>query len=81
MIELKILFKSILRTTENLPTHLYMSFMMDVMSRRRKYTGCPAQMNSFALIDIRTCFVADISHRASDGAQCVRDHIHTYTIG
>lgn len=55
--------------------------MMDVMSRRRKYTGCPAQMNSFALIDIRTCFVADISHRASDGAQCVRDHIHTYTIG
>lgn len=59
MVELKILFKSILRTIENLPTHLCMSFMMDVTSRRRKYTGCPAQMNSFALIDVRTCFAAD----------------------
>lgn len=31
---------------------------MDVM-RRRKYTGCSAQMNSFTLIDVRICFAVD----------------------
>lgn len=59
MIEFKIFFKSILHTIENLLTHLCMSFMTAVMSRRRKYTGYPAQMNSFALIDVKTCFAAD----------------------